>query len=157
AAGLSIYGSQLSAITFMAVPAIAFAPDGDWTRLVGGWTILLVAPLIIYVFLPVFRRLNIQTAYEYLELRFHLSVRLLASVIFIVFQVARMVVVRLLPAAAISAATVTNVLIAVVLMGILATVYTVLGGIEAVICTDVVQVVVLIVGALLGLGVAVFS
>lgn len=154
AAGLSIYGSQLSAITFMAVPAILFAEDGNWTRIVGGWTILLIAPLIIFFFLPLFRRLQIQTAYEYLELRFHLAVRLVASAIFIIFQVGRMGVVLLLPAAAISAATGINVLLAVVLMGILAMIYTVLGGIEAVIWTDVAQVVVLIGGAILCLGVA---
>lgn len=157
AAGISIYGTQLSAITFMAVPAIAFAPDGNWTRMVGGWTTLLLAPLIIYFFLPLFRRLNVQTAYEYLERRFHLSVRLLASFIFIVFQVGRMGVVLLLPAAAISATTGGNVLSAVVIMGILATVYTVMGGIEAVIWTDVVQVVVLIGGAIIGLSVAIWS
>lgn len=154
AAGLSIYGSQLSAITFMAVPAILFAEDGNWTRIIGGWTILLIAPLIIFFFLPLFRRLQIQTAYEYLELRFHLAVRLVASAIFIIFQVGRMGVVLLLPAAAISAATGIDVKLAVILMGILAMTYTVLGGIEAVIWTDVAQVVVLIGGAILCVSVA---
>ncbi|MEX1039950.1 MAG: sodium:solute symporter [Pirellulaceae bacterium] len=157
AAGLSIYGSQLSAITFMAVPAILFTEGGNWTRIIGGWTILLIAPLIIFFYLPLFRRLKIQTAYEYLERRFHLAVRLVASAIFIIFQVGRMGVVLLLPAAAIAAATGINVLLAVVLMGILAMTYTVLGGIEAVIWTDVVQVVVLIGGAILCVGVATFA
>ncbi|MCC9605551.1 sodium:solute symporter [Blastopirellula sp. JC732] len=149
AAGLSIYGTQLSAITFMAVPAIAFTPDGNWTKIVGGWTTLLLAPLVIRFYLPLFRRLKVQTAYEYLERRFHVAVRLIASLIFIAFQVGRMGIVLLLPAAAISATTGCNLLAAVILMGVLATTYTVLGGIEAVIWTDVVQVIVLIGGALL--------
>ncbi|UUO07823.1 sodium:solute symporter [Blastopirellula sp. J2-11] len=157
AAGLSIYGTQLSAITFMAVPALALAPDGNWTKIVGGWTTLLMAPLIVYFYLPLFRRLQVQTAYQYLERRFHLSVRLIASLIFIAFQVGRMGIVLLLPAVAIAAATGSNVLVAVILMGTLATIYTVLGGMEAVIWTDVVQVIVLIGGALLCLAVSIFE
>lgn len=157
AAGLSIYGTQLSAITFMAVPALAFAPGGNWTKIVGGWTTLLLAPLIIWAYLPLFRRLKVQTAYEYLERRFHLSVRLIASLIFIAFQVGRMGIVLLLPATAIAATTGSDVLVAVILMGVLATTYTVLGGIEAVIWTDVLQVVVLIGGALLCLAISIFA
>ncbi|MBA2117660.1 sodium:solute symporter [Bremerella alba] len=157
AAGLSIYGTQLSAITFMSVPALALTQGGNWTRLVGSWTILLLAPLIIFFFLPLFRRLNVQTAYEYLEYRFNVIVRWLASLTFISFQVGRMGIVLLLPAAAISAATGVNVLLAIVVMGVLATTYTVLGGIEAVIWTDVVQVVVLIGGAILCLGASIWA
>ncbi|MFI4874631.1 MAG: sodium:solute symporter [Blastopirellula sp. JB062] len=157
AAGLSIYGTQLSAITFMAIPAIAFAPQGNWTKIVGGWTTLLLAPIIVYFYLPLFRRLKVQTAYEYLERRFHLSVRLIASLIFITFQIGRMGVVLLLPAVAIAAATGSNVLTAVIVMGVLATTYTVLGGIEAVIWTDVVQVLVLVGGAAVCLCVAMFQ
>ncbi|MBA2113818.1 Sodium/glucose cotransporter [Planctomycetes bacterium FF15] len=155
AAGLSIYGTQLSAITFIAVPALAFTPGGNWTRLVSSWTIQLLAPLIIYFILPLFRRLNVQTAYEYLEYRFNVVIRWLASLTFIAFQVDRMGIVLLLPAVAISAATGLNVLLAIVVMGALATTYTVLGGIEAAIWTDVVQVVVLIGGAIICLGAAV--
>ena len=65
AAGLSIFGTQLSAITFMAIPAKTYATD--WRYFMGNMAIIMVAPVIILVFLPFYRRLNVTTAYEYLE------------------------------------------------------------------------------------------
>ena len=75
AAGLSIFGTGLSAITFMAIPAKTFATD--WSYFMLNMTILMVAPLIILLFIPFYRRMNVTTAYEYLEKRFNLAVRLL--------------------------------------------------------------------------------
>ncbi|MHC4680569.1 MAG: sodium:solute symporter family protein [Planctomycetota bacterium] len=149
AAGLSIFGTQLSAITYLAMPARAYATD--WSLLPLNIGILLIAPLVIYVYLPRFRRLNITTAYEYLEKRFHVSIRVLGSLSFITFQMGRMGIVILLPALALSAVTGMNVYLCIALIGVLSTVYTALGGMEAVIWTDVLQAVVLIGGALAAL------
>lgn len=145
AAGLSVFGTQLSAITFMAIPATAFG--SDWRRFVGSVMLLPVIVLVIYCFVPLFRRLEVTTAYEYLEARFSLAVRMLSSAIFILFQVGRMGIVLLLPAIALSAVTGMDTHVCIGLMGVLATVYTAMGGIAAVIWTDVVQVFVLIGGA----------
>ncbi|MEC9476775.1 MAG: sodium/solute symporter [Planctomycetota bacterium] len=147
AAGLSVFGTQLSAITFMAIPATSYG--SDWRRFVGSVMLLPVMLLVIYCFLPLFRRLDVTTAYEYLEARFSVTVRVLASAIFILFQLGRMGIVLLLPAIALSAVTAMDTYLCIALMGILATIYTVLGGISAVIWTDVLQVFVLIGGALL--------
>ncbi len=147
AAGLSVFGTQLSAITFMAIPATSYG--SDWRRFVGSVMLLPVMLLVIYCFLPLFRRLDVTTAYEYLEARFSVSVRVLASAIFILFQLGRMGIVLLLPAIALSAVTAMDTYLCIALMGLLATIYTVLGGISAVIWTDVLQVFVLIGGALL--------
>jgi SSS family transporter len=147
AAGLSVFGTQLSAITFMAIPATSYG--SDWRRFVGSVMLLPVMLLVIYCFLPLFRRLDVTTAYEYLEARFSVAVRVLASAIFILFQLGRMGIVLLLPAIALSAVTEMDTYLCIALMGILATIYTVLGGISAVIWTDVLQVFVLIGGALL--------
>jgi SSS family solute:Na+ symporter len=155
AAGLSVFGTQLSAITFMAVPATAYG--NDWVRIVSNFTIMAVIPVVIWFYLPIFRRRNITTAYEYLELRFDVVVRLFGSTVFILFQIARMGIVLYLPAIALSAVTGMNVFVCIILMGILATIYTALGGIEAVIWTDVVQVIALIGGALVCIGVVVFE
>jgi SSS family transporter len=151
AAGLSIFGTQLSAITYLAMPARAYATD--WALLILNIGIFVIAPFVIYLYLPFFRRLNITTAYEYLEKRFHVSIRLFGSLSFVAFQLGRMGIVVLLPALALSAVTGLNVFICIALMGILSTVYTVLGGIEAVIWTDVVQAFVLIGGAFVALGI----
>ncbi|MCA9270719.1 MAG: hypothetical protein KDA41_19695, partial [Planctomycetales bacterium] len=152
AAGLSIFGTQLSAITFMAIPATAFAKD--WVRMIGNLSIMPVIVFVVFCLLPLFRLLDIASAYEYLELRFNVAVRALASSLFILFQLGRMGVVLFLPAIALSAVSGMNVNVCIVLMGVLATLYTVLGGIEAVIWTDVVQVIVLLGGALICVGVA---
>ncbi|MBM4041840.1 MAG: sodium/solute symporter [Planctomycetes bacterium] len=147
AAGLSIFGTQLSAITFLSIPAAVFATD--WVPFLANLCIVLVAPVVIYFYLPFFRRLNVTTAYEYLEKRFNLAVRLFGSVSFILYQLGRMGIVVLLPALALSAVSGISVTASVLIMGVLATFYTVLGGIEAVIWTDVLQVFVLMGGAVL--------
>jgi len=147
AAGLSIFGTALSAITFMAIPASTFA--GDWTMFVAHVAPIVLVPIVAGVYIPFYRRLDVTTPYEYLQKRFNTPVRLLASAQWILFQFARMSIVLYLPSLALSAATGLNVYVAILAMGVLATLYTVLGGIEAVIWTDVVQVVVLLGGAVL--------
>jgi len=152
AAGLSIYGTQLSAITFMAIPAIVYATD--WTLAIGSLMILAIVPIIIRYYLPFFRRLNVITAYEYLEARFNVKVRTLASMTFILMQLARIGIILYLPSIAISAVTGIDVFLCIAIMGVFCTIYTVMGGIEAVIWTDVIQVVILLGGALLSIIVA---
>lgn len=147
AAGLSIYATQLSAITFVAIPALSYATN--WVVFPGSICILIMAPIIIKFYLPFFRRLNVTTAYEYLEHRFNLAVRLFGSASFLAFQLLRMAVVIYLPALGLSAITGLDVYVCILLMGILSTIYTVLGGIEAVIWTDVLQVFVLLGGLLI--------
>lgn len=149
AAGLSIFGTQLSAITFMAIPAKTFATD--WLYFFLLMTIIMVAPFIIRYFLPFYRRFKLTTAYEYLELRFNLPTRLVGSAMYIFLQLGRLGIVLLLPSLALSVVTGIDVSICILTMGLLSILYTVLGGIEAVIWTDVLQVVVLLGGALLSL------
>ena len=153
AAGISIFGTLLSAITFLSVPSTAFAKD--WIYYIGNLSALVVAPIVVYVYLPFFRRATATSAYEYLEKRFSLGARLFGSAAFVLFQLGRVGIVLLLPALALSAATGIDKFHAIAVMGILCTFYTVLGGIEAVIWTDVIQVVILLGGALLALGLVV--
>jgi cyclically-permuted mutarotase family protein len=147
AAGLSVFGTQLSAITFMAVPAKTFATD--WTLFMLLMTIIMIAPLVIYLFLPFFRRLNLTTSYEYLELRFSPLVRTLGSLIYTLLQLGRLGIVLLLPSLALSVVTGIDIETCILIMGLLSIFYTVIGGIEAVIWTDVLQVLVLLSGALI--------
>jgi solute:Na+ symporter, SSS family len=147
AAGLSIFGTALSAITFMAIPAKAYATD--WSYLLFNAGIVVVAPVIILLFIPFYRKLNITTAYEYLEQRFNVATRVLTSVAFILFQVGRMGVVLFLPSIALNVVTGIDIFIAITLMGMFSLAYTMMGGIEAVVWTDALQVVVLLGGAVL--------
>ncbi|MCC6697999.1 MAG: sodium/solute symporter [Candidatus Hydrogenedentes bacterium] len=149
AAGISIFGTLLSAITFLAVPATAFR--SDWVYFIGNVVSIIVAPIIVYAYLPFFRRLDVTTAYEYLEKRFNYGVRLFGGLAFLLFQLGRVGIVLYLPALMLSTATGLDVRVSILLMGVITTAYTVMGGIEAVIWTDVLQVIVLLGGALLSL------
>lgn len=145
AAGISIFGTSLSAITYMAVPAKAYSTD--WGYVFLSMSQLLTVPLVIWLVLPFFRRLNVTTAYEYLERRFHVLVRVIGGIAFVIFQFGRIGIVLFLPAIALSVVTGVDIYTCIIVMAVLSIFYTVLGGIEAVIWTDVKQVVVLTLGA----------
>lgn len=150
AAGISIYATMLSAITYMAYPAKAYATD--WTYYPMLITILLVSFPVIRYYLPFFRRLNVTSAYEYLERRFNASTRLMASALFIVFMVARMALVLYLPSLALTAVTGIDIYTCIILMGIITIAYCTMGGVEAVVWGDVVQGIILVGGAVFAVG-----
>ena len=147
ASGLSVFGTLLSAITFMAIPAKAFITD--WSYFMLNMAAIAITPLIAFVFIPYFSKLKIATAYEFLENRFNYTARALGSLSFILFQLGRIGIVLLLPSLAISIVTGIPVETSILIMGILCIIYTTFGGIEAVVWTDVLQVVVLLGGSIL--------
>ena len=149
AAGMSIFATMLSAITFMAVPAFTYA--SDWKRYMMAVTIFIMAYPVIRYYLPFFRRLNVTTAYEYLEYRFNYATRLTASSIFIIFMVTRMAVVLFLPSLALTTVTGIDIYTCIILMGVITIIYCTMGGVEAVIWGDVIQGFVLLGGALLSI------
>ena len=149
AVGLSIFGTAISSITYLSIPARVFATD--WTMFFANIAILFVAPIVVWFYIPRFRSMNISTAYEYLEKRFGFALRAYGSLCFMLFQFGRISVVMFLPALALSETTGMNTTTSILLMGGLTTVYTMMGGITAVIWTDVVQSVVLVGGAVLAL------
>jgi SSS family transporter len=151
AAGISLYATGTSAISFIAVPAKAYATN--WLYLTQNFFGVLGTIYVAFTIVPLVRRLNLMSVYEYLELRFHPVVRMLASLICILQHLAgRMSIVLLLPSLALSAVTGVSVVTSVLIMGIITTIYTVLGGMKAVIWTDVLQVFVMVGGALFAMG-----
>ena len=150
-AGLSIFATMLSSITFMAIPAKSYAED--WVYFLINMMAVAVAPVVIALFLPFFRNIDATSAYEYLEKRFNRFARLFASGSFILFQVGRMAVVLYLPALALAAITPLSEEESILLMGALSILYCALGGLEAVVWTDAAQSMVLLGGALLTLAV----
>ena len=144
-AGMSIFATMLSSITFIAIPTQAYLQD--WRYFVMAFFIIGMAPVAIYYYLPFFCRLGITSAYEYLEKRFNLGVRLFGSAAFIVFMVCRVAVVTLLPAIALNAVTGISIDACILICGVLTMIYCSLGGLEAVIWSDFVQGIVLMGGA----------
>ena len=150
AAGCSIYATMLSSITYMSVPAIAYATN--WIYILGYPAIITTAAIVVYFVLPFFRQIDATSAYEYLEKRFNRMTRLIGSAFFILFQIGRMAIVLFLSALALAAITPFSEAECILIMGILSIIYCTLGGIEAVIWTDTVQTFVLLGGALLIFG-----
>jgi len=138
AAGISMFATGASAISFMAIPALAFA-----TNLVWLFPLVIMIPayfVTAYLVFPLLRRMEITSTYEYLERRFNRTLRIIASLQCIFFQTfARASVVLVLPALAISSVTGINVFLSVLLMGVITTIYTAIGGFDAVIWTEVFQ------------------
>ncbi len=155
AAGCSIFATMLSSLTYTGLPSKAFAQD--WVYAIGNMMIPLVAIVAVYVALPFYRRLDVTSAYEYLEKRFSRNVRRFGSASFTLFHIFRMAVVMSLTGLALAVATPMTAAQAVLLMGVLSIVYCTLGGIEAVVWTDTLQTVVLFGGAVLALGMLLFG
>ncbi len=149
AAGISIFATTLSAITFIAIPAKSYATD--WRMFMFNMSIIIIAPVIIRYFLPFFRRFNFDTAYQYLEVRFDRSVRWLASALFVIFMVSRIAVVLFLPSLALSVVTGFSIYWAIIIMGVVTIIYCTSGGMEAVIWGDVIQGFILLFGAITAL------
>lgn len=142
AAGLSMMAAQVSSIGFMSIPAKSFGTN--WSYFAGVLTWFIVVPIVIYAFVPFYRRLNVTSAYEYLEKRFNKFIRKFIAFLYLLFQLlGRLGAIIFLPAIALSAVTGIDSILCIVIIGGLATFYTVLGGMHAVIWIDVIQALVL--------------
>ncbi len=116
-------------------------------------------PYVFFVTLPLYRRLNVYSVYEYLELRFNLAVRGLGASIFMLWRLGWMATALYVPCLAISSAIGREDLMTpmIIILGGLVTTYTMLGGIEAVIWTDVTQFCIMFTGLAATLIIAVCS
>lgn len=157
AAGLSLFATGASAISLMAMPGKAFAEN--WIYFSSVFFIVMIQiPLVIWVYIPIARRLEISTANEYLELRFGLSVRMLGFVCYSLNQMlGRMASILLLPALAISAIFGMPMEYSILIMGVVTTLFVTMGGLEAVIWTDVLQAVIMMVAVLVCAAYAFFA
>lgn len=149
AAGISIFATALSAITFLSIPAKAYS--SNWGMFMFNVAILLIVPIVIRFYLPFFRNLKVASAYQYLEQRFDRSVKYLASFFFCAFMFARIAVVLFLPSLALHAVTGIDIYFCILIMGLVTIAYCTMGGIEAVVWGDVIQGTILVGGALVSL------
>lgn len=142
--GLSMLSTSISSITFLAFPAAAYALD--WRQLISNFMLPLAAVLAIIVFIPFFRRGKLTSAFEYLGDRFGPVARLYGTVSFLCLQIIRIGQILFLVAIPINLLTGIPILPTIMVVGVFIAFYTVVGGIEAVIWTDVMQAVVLWIG-----------
>ena len=163
--GLSVLGTFLSSITFLGLPAKTF--QGDWSAFVFGLALPPAALVAAWYFVPLYRRRkNRLSAYELLASRLGAWARVYADVSYLVLQLIRIGTVLLLVAFAVEpmlasstpdstvaaqsppdSGNIARMVVILAVLGLLVIVYDTLGGIRAVIWTDVLQVVVLLIGA----------
>ena len=147
--GLSVVATLFSAISYMAIPS---AIQRYGIILVAGATMIFFCiPLVAKVFMPFYNRMQLYSAYEYLEYRFDVRVRCVASGLFILWRIIWMSIAVYAPSLALWAATGSPVplWVIIIILGTFATAYTYLGGMKAVIWTDVIQFLVLFGGMVL--------
>lgn len=144
AVGFSIFGTFLSSISFLANPGKSYA--SNWNAFVFGLPLPIAALVAARYFVPFFRRSGEVSAYSHLEHRFGLWARTYAVACYFLTQTARMGAIMYLMAVALHPLTGWNLSAIIIVTGVIATAYTLLGGIEAVIWTDVVQSIVLLLG-----------
>ena len=142
--GISIMATLFSAISYLGYPGEIYQHGLPITAMLPCF--LFVMPIIMFGFMPFYQRLRLTTAYEYLEQRFDVRVRSLASGLFILCRLGWMAAAIYTPSLALHVVTGLPLLPLIIVCGVLATVYTIFGGMKAVIWTDVVQFFVLVGG-----------
>jgi len=145
--GLSLVGTSISSISFLAFPGDAYKTA--YLRMLPNFMLPIALIFAAYVFLPFYRKNRITSAYEYLEMRFGPGVRVYGALTFIVGQLMRISVILFLLSVLIQVVTDLSPITCIVVGGVFVAFYTVVGGISAVMWTDVVQTIVLAAGGIL--------
>ncbi|MFC6267649.1 sodium:solute symporter [Frigoriflavimonas asaccharolytica] len=145
--GLGIMATQASAITFLSTPGQAFNDGLGFVQFYFGLPIAMVI-LCVWV-LPKFFKMNVLTAYEYLEKRFGLSTRILTAILFLIQRGLAAGITIFAPAIILSTILGWNLMWTNIVIGALVTIYTLIGGTEAVSQTQKQQMIVIFIGMFL--------
>ncbi len=142
--GLSVMATQASAITFLSTPGQAFHSGMGFVQFYFGLPFAMV--IICLVFIPLYHKLNVYTAYEYLESRFDLKTRSLTAILFLIQRGLGAGITIFAPAIILSAVLGWNLTILNIIIGILVIIYTVSGGTKAVSVTQKHQMAIIFTG-----------
>lgn len=148
--GISLIGSIISSVTFIAIPADAFKTA--WLRFVPNLAFPIVAFLSAWLFIPFYRRGTITSAYGYLAARFGPSISYYAAFIFLIAQIAKTSTIAYLLSILLESITGWNFTLCLLVVTGVTMIYTIKGGAEAVIWTDVIQTGILLMGAIVCIG-----
>jgi solute:Na+ symporter, SSS family len=152
---VSIIATDLSAISYMGMPAWVY--EKDLKFLFGSILTPVSFLLVVLVFVPIYYRLRVFTVYEYLEKRFHPLARTLAAVLFLFQRGVWMAAAIYIPSIALSAVAGLNLIACIITIGLVTTVYTMAGGMKAVVWTDFMQFIVMMGGLLFMIGIQLHS
>lgn len=146
AAGLAVMSAYTSSISYIATPGKAF--DSNWHPIIFALCIPPVAWLVCRYAVPYYRKRRLISVYEFLEDRLGSWGRLYAALAFVLYMIGRVAVILYLASLLMSTFVTWNIAVVIIIIGFVTIVYTLLGGMEAVIWTDVVQSVIMIAGIL---------
>jgi len=152
---MSIFATFVSSISYLALPGIAY--QQNWNAFVFSLSIPFAAFAAVRIFVPLYRKLNSPSAYSYLEQRFGPWARVYASVSYFLTQLMRIGTILYLLALAINSVFGWDLATVIIITGIVVMIYSILGGIQAVVWTDAIQGIILIVGALVCVGYILFN
>lgn len=142
---LSIFATFVSSISYLALPGSAY--ESNWNAFVFSLSIPIAALITVKYFVPVYRKINSSSAYTFLEQRFGPWAKIYASLCYIATQMMRVGTIIYLLALAINMILDWDMVTVIVFTGVFVTAYTIIGGIEAVLWTDAIQAIILILGA----------
>lgn len=146
AAGLAVMSTYTSSISYIATPGKAY--DDNWHPLIFALSIFPVAWFVTRYMVPYYRKVQLISVYEFLERKLGVWGRFYAAFSFILYIVGRVAVILYLSALLLGTFTSWDIRIIIIAIGLVTLVYTLLGGMEAVIWTDVIQSLIMIVGLL---------
>lgn len=144
--GMSIFATFVSSISFLALPGKAYMTN--WNAFVFSLSIPLASFAAVKFFVPLYREVGSVSAYYYLEQRFGAWARMYASICYILTQLMRTGAILLLLALPVNALFGWDVKTVIIVTGLAIVLYSMLGGIQAVIWTDTIQGIILIAGAI---------
>jgi SSS family transporter len=147
---ISILATDLSAISYMGVPGWVYQKDLKYA--LGSLLFPPVMLVIVLIFVPIYFRMKVFTVYEYLEQRFHPLARTVTAVLFLFLRGVHLACAIYIPAIAFKTFFGVPEIWCIVVIGILTTFYTLLGGMKAVIWTDFLQFIVMFGGLFLMIG-----
>ena len=153
--GLSIFATFVSSISYLALPGIEFL--SNWNAYVFSLSIPIAILMAIKFFVPLYRRIGSPSAYTYLEQRFGLWARVYVASFWMLTQVMRVATILYLLALPMYILLGWDMRIIILITGVSVLIYSVSGGIKAVVWTDAIQAIILITGALVTLGIIMFS
>lgn len=146
AAGLAVMSAYTSSISYIATPGKAF--DTNWHPIIFSLCILPVAWLVCKYAVPYYRKTHLISVYSFLEDRLGAWGRVYAALAFVLYMIGRVAVILYLASLLLSTFVPWNIGLVIIVIGLITIIYTLLGGMEAVVWTDVMQSVIMIVGIL---------
>ncbi|MFI1770458.1 sodium:solute symporter [Thalassobellus citreus] len=152
---MSIFATFVSSISYLALPGNAF--QSNWSALVFSLSLPIATLIAVKYFVPLYRKINSPSAYTFMEQRFGPWARIYVSICYLLTQLMRIGTILYLLALTLNAIAGWDIATIIVFTGLIVAVYSMLGGITAVLWTDAIQGIILIAGAFVCIGFMLFS